>query len=180
MKKEIFQKIEIPESVEATIDKNTIIIRGSEGENKRTFDTSNLDFKKEGNTIIIGNKKSTKKEKKRINSISAHIKNMMEGVQKKFEYKLKICFSHFPFTVEIKGKEVFIKNFLGEKIARKMKLPEGVDVDNDKEIITIHASDKEIAGRVAADFERATKIKKRDRRVFQDGIYMISKSGREI
>jgi large subunit ribosomal protein L6 len=180
MKKEIFQEIEIPEGVEANIDGNSITIKGSKGENKRTFNITNLVFEKRGNKIIVGNKKATKKDKRMMNTIKAHIKNMIKGVQEKFEYKLKVCFSHFPITVELKGNEGIIKNFLGEKTPRKMKIKEGADVKIDKDIITVTSTDKEIAGKVAADFERATWIRMRDRRIFQDGIFITSKAGEDI
>ena len=115
-----------------------------------------------------------------MNTIASHIKNMIKGVQEKFEYQLKICFSHFPINVEIKDKEAIIKNFLGEKIPRKTKIPEGVEVEVDKDIIKVRSVNKELAGQVAADFEIATKIRKRDKRVFQDGIFIINKAGKEI
>ena len=180
MKKEIFQNIEIPEGVEVNTEGNTLIVKGSEGENKRTFKIGKLKFEKKDNGIIIGDVKATKKEKKRINTIASHIRNMIKGVQEKFEYKLKICFSHFPITVEIKDQEAIIKNFLGEKIPRKVKIPLNVDVNVDKSIISITSFDKESAGQAAANFETATKIKGRDKRVFQDGIFIIIKAGKEI
>jgi large subunit ribosomal protein L6 len=180
MKKELFQNIEIPEGIEVKIEENTLIVKGPEGENKRTFNINKLVFEKKGNQIIIGSKEATKKEKKMMNTITTHIKNMFKGLQKKFEYKLKICFSHFPITVKIENNEGIIKNFLGEKIPRKSKIPKGVDVKIDKEIIKITSFDKELAGQTAANFERATKIRMKDRRVFQDGIFIINKAGREI
>lgn len=180
MKKEIFQNIEIPKGVESNIEGNTLIVKGSEGENKRTFKIGKLKFEKKDNQIIIRDMKATKKEKKRINTIASHIRNMIKGVQEKFEYKLKICFSHFPITVEIKDQEVIIKNFLGEKIPRKVKIFRDVDVKVDGSIISITSFDKESAGQVAANFETATKIRGRDKRIFQDGIFIINKAGREI
>lgn len=180
MKKELYQEIEIPKGVEATIEGSVLTVKGPEGENKKTFNVNNLDFEKKDNKIIIGNKKSTKREKKMMNTIASHIKNMIKGVQEKFEYKLKVCFSHFPMTVEIQDNKALIKNFFGEKIPRKVEIPAGVDVKIDKEIITVISSNKELAGQTAANFESATRISKRDRRIFQDGIFITNKAGREM
>jgi len=180
MKRELFQQVEIPEGVEVEIEGHTIKVKGPEGEIEKKFGIRNLEFKKEENKIIVGNKKSTKNEKKVMNSIAAHIKNMVKGVNEKFEYKLKVCFSHFPMTVEIKEGVATIKNFLGEKTPRKTKIPSGVDIDVAGEIITIKSPDRELAGQVAANFESVTKVRNRDRRVFQDGIFMTNKPGREI
>ncbi len=180
MKKEIIQKIEIPEGVEIEIKENKLKVKGEKGEIEREFNLRKLDFEKKGNFIMVGNKKATKKEKKRINTITAHIQNMIKGVQNEFEYQLKICSSHFPMTVEIKDKEATIKNFLGEKINRKAKIRDNVRVNIEGEIIKINSYDKEAAGQTAANFEKATRIKNRDRRVFQDGIFLTSKAGREI
>ena len=180
MKKPLHQTIEIPEEVEVNIEENMLIVKGKEGENKRSFNFGKLDFEKKGNQIIIGCEKATKTEKKMMNTIAVHIKNMIKGVQEKFEYKLKICFSHFPMTVKVEGNEAVIKNFLGEKIPRKVKIPEGAEVKIEKDIITVRAIDKELAGQAAANFEVATKIRGRDKRVFQDGIYITHKCGREM
>ena len=180
MKKELFQEIEIPKEIETNLREDTISIKGPEGEVTRTFNFGELEVKKEGNKIIIGNKKASKREKKLMNSITAHLKNMLAGVQNKFEYKLKVCFSHFPINVEIQENIATIKNFLGEKIARKMILPKGVQVEVKKQDITIISPDKEAAGQAAANFERVTRIVGKDRRVFQDGIFITHKCGREM
>jgi len=180
MKKELSQIIEIPEGIEVEIDGAKVIVKNSGEVNERKFDLANLTLEKKGNEIIIGNKKSSKKEKRRMNTIAAHIRNMIRGVKEKFEYKLKVCFNHFPITVEVKGNEALIKNFLGERTPRKAKIPKGADVKVEKEIITITSPSIEIAGQTAANFENATRIVKRDRRVFQDGIFITSKCGEEI
>ena len=105
---------------------------------------------------------------------------MLKGVNEKFEYKLKIAYSHFPMTVDIQGNEATIKNFIGEKIPRKSKILEGTEVSIDNGIITVTSQNKELAGQTAANFEKATKIRMKDRRVFQDGIFILSKAGKEI
>ena len=180
MRKEIFQKIKIPQDVEIEIIGNLVIARGKEGENRREFNFGDLTFDKKNDEIILGSKVATKKEKKMINTFAAHIKNMIKGSQEKFEYTLKVCYSHFPITIDIQGQKILIKNFLGEKSPRIAKIPEGVEVKVEKDIIKIISSDKETAGMAATNFEKATKIRQKDRRVFQDGIYLINKAGREI
>lgn len=180
MKKEIFQTIEIPEGVEAELDGNMLTVKGPEGEVKKELRGENVNIEKRDNQIVVGNKKATKNEKKKINSIRAHIQNMIKGVTEKFEYQLKICYSHFPITVEIKDNEAIIKNFLGEKVNRKSRIPQGVDVKVDKDMISVSSVNKELAGQAAADLEKATKVSRKDRRIFQDGIFIINKAGKEI
>jgi len=180
MKRELSQTIEIPEGVEVELAGSKVTINGKEGKNEREFDMANLSIEKKDNKIIIWHKKASKKEKRRMNTIAAHIRNMIKGVQEKFEYKLKVCFSHFPITVEIKNNEAIIKNFLGEKVPRKIKLPEGIEAKVDKEIIIIKSVNKELAGMAAADLESVTRISSRDRRIFQDGIFITNKCGEEM
>jgi len=180
MKKELIETIEIPEGIEVNREENMIIIKGKLGENKKEFKFGKINFEKKDNKIIIQCKNATKAEKKIINTTVAHIKNMIKGVSEKFEYKLKICFSHFPMTVKIENNKAKISNFLGEKISRIANIPENAEVTIDRDIITINSTDKEIAGQAAANFETATKIRNRDRRVFQDGIFIINKAGKEI
>jgi len=180
MKKEIYKKIKIPEGIEAEIIGTTLKIRGPEGENSRKFNLGPLEMKKEENKISIGMKNSTKREKKLINTIAAHIENMIKGVRKKFEYELKAVFSHFPITLEIKGHEVFIKNFLGEKTPRKTTLPNNVEIEVNGNSIKVKSIDRELAGQAAAKLETAIRIRARDKRIFQDGIFITKKAGKEI
>jgi large subunit ribosomal protein L6 len=180
MKKELIKKIEIPEGVSIELKGSEIVATSKGNKNLRDFDLRNLNLEKKENEIILSEKKASKNDKRMMNTIASHIDNMIKGVLNPYEYKLKVCFSHFPITVEVKGKEAIIKNFLGERSTRKLKLPEGVKVQVDKEIITVTSSDKEIAGQAAANFENITRIPNRDRRIFQDGIFITSKCGEDI
>jgi len=180
MKKELFVEIEIPEGIEVVFRDETFKTKGPEGENERKFDLGKLKVETSKEKIKIGNVKSTKNDKKRMNTIAAHIKNMIKGVQEKFEYELKVCSGHFPMTVNQEGNKIIVKNFLGEKINREAKIIDGVEVEIDKEKIILKSMDREKAGQTAANFEHATKVRGRDKRVFQDGIYIIKKAGKEI
>ena len=180
MRKEIFQKIKIPEGVEVDINGGLVSVKGVQGEISREFKSGKIKIEKKGDNILIGHKSSTKNEKKLTNTITAHINNMLKGIQEKFEYKLKICSSHFPMSVDVKDNVATVKNFLGEKISRHVKMPKNVEIKIQGDIITINSTNKEDAGQAAANFEKTTKIRNRDRRVFQDGIFIISKDGREM
>jgi large subunit ribosomal protein L6 len=180
MKKEIFQKISIPADVEADLDGDELVLRKGGNEIKKAFDTNKISLEKKGNDIYVGSKKASKNEKTMINTIAAHIRNMVKGLEKEFEYRLKVCSTHFPISTEISGNEVIIKNFLGEKTPRKSRILEGVKVKIEKDLITVSSFDKENAGQTASNLERATWIRLRDRRIFQDGIFMINKAGKQI
>jgi len=180
MRKEIFQTVEIPEGVSVQLKDSKIIVKGPEGELSRDFKLGKVQIKINGKEISIGNKSATKNEKKIINTVWAHVQNMIKGVKEKFVYKLKICYGHFPFTVKQEGNKIRIKNFLGEKVDRMVNLPEGIEIEINKEIITIKSINKELAGQASANFEIATKIRGRDKRKFQDGIYITEKGGKKI
>ncbi len=180
MKKKLYESVEIPEGVEIKIEKNEIEVSGKEGTIKKEINLSNIETKREGNKILVGGEKITKSEKKMIYTIISHLRNMMKGVQEKYTYEIKVCFNHFPITLDVSGNEAKIKNFLGEKVPRKAKILEGVEIDVKKDSITLKSINKEAAGQTAANFEAATKIRNRDRRVFQDGLFIINKCGKDI
>lgn len=180
MAKEKFltREIEIPQGLEIEVKDNEIFARKENNEIRRRF--RRVLVGKEGDKIIIKIKGETKREKKQINTTVAHIKNMIKGAGEKFVYKLQICSVHFPMNVSIREDNVVIKNFLGEAKERKARIMPRVDVKIEREIITVESVDKEAAGQTAANIEKTTRIKKRDIRIFQDGIYIIEKPGRTI
>lgn len=180
MRKKLYEYVEIPEGVEVVVNKNDIEVSGKEGKIKKTINLSNIETKIEKDKILVGGEKITKSEKKMIYTIISHLKNMMGGVQEKYTYELKICFNHFPITLDVSGNEAKIKNFLGEKVPRKAKILDGVEIEVKKDSITLKSINKEAAGQTAANFEKATKIRNRDRRVFQDGLFIINKCGKGI
>ena len=112
-------------------------------------------------------------------TLASHLSNMVRGVEEGFEYKLQAVYSHFPMTLKVEGNKMVINNLFGEKVPRVAKLPWSpsdveVKVEN-KTDVTVSGVDREKVGQTAANIERACKIRKRDRRVFQDGIYIVSK-----
>jgi large subunit ribosomal protein L6 len=100
---------------------------------------------------------------------------MIQGVTEGFEYKMKTVYSHFPIKTTLQEKQIIIDNFLGEKYPRKANILGETTVEIKGDEIILTGADIEQVSQTAANIERATRIKKRDRRVFQDGIYITQK-----
>ena len=175
MKKEL----ELPEGVSVKID-GTIKLTGPQGEVEKKLTHPKIKISSEGNKITLESKKATKTEKKILNAFQAHLKNMLKGVTEKHVYKLKICSGHFPMNVSISNNEFLVKNFLGESVPRKLIIKPGAELKIEGSEIIITSTSKETAGQVAADIEQLTKVKNKDLRIFQDGIWIIEKDGKEL
>lgn len=175
MMADINQKVKIPEGVSVEIDGKTIKAKGPKGENQRILSHRNIKIQIENGDVVLTAKNPTKREKTMTGTFKAHIKNLMRGVKEGYVYKLKICSSHFPMTAALEGKELIIKNFLGEKIPRRCKIPERATVKIEGNMITVESLDIEKAGETASLIEQKTRITKRDRRVFQDGVFITTK-----
>lgn len=176
------REINIPEGVQLELENHTYKFKGPKGESQRKFFSPNVKITKQENKIILepNAKKPSKREKTMINTFTAHINNLIKGVQEGYLYKLKICSGHFPMTVTVDKNKVIIKNFLGEKVPRKARILEETTVKIDGEIITVEGTDIEKTGQTAVNIEKATVIKGRDKRRFQDGIYLTNKHGKPI
>jgi len=179
MRKKVEIYVEIPEGIKVEINGQEVSVKGPAGELKRKFE-SGIKIEIKENKVYATHPNGTKREKKMAHTIAAHISNMMKGAKEKFEYRLRVCAAHFPITANIEGKKLRIKNFLGESKDREARILENVEVKVEKDLITVSSNNLEAAGQTAANFESATKVKARDRRVFQDGIFIIEKPGRVV
>jgi large subunit ribosomal protein L6 len=180
MREDIKTEIELKEGVTASLDNSLISIKGPKGEVKRDFLHPKVKLSLDGKKVVLESIKSSKREKMIVGSFSAHIKNIISGVLEPHIYKLKICSGHFPMNVSVSGKDFVIKNFLGESVPRKLKLIDGADVKVDGTEIIVTSANKEIAGQTAASIESLCRITNRDLRIFQDGVYIIHKSGKDM
>lgn len=170
--------IPFPEEVEARFEQDVLYLKGKAGEVRKRFFYPTITLHIENNQIILEPKQFTKREKKIINTFRAHIRNMVHGIIEPYQYIVKICSSHFPMTVSVNERTLVIKNFLGEKTQRTAVITDDVDVKVEGDQIMIHSPDKEAAGQTAANFEQATRITNKDRRVFQDGLWIWHKAQR--
>ncbi len=174
----IEEKIEMLEGVEVSIEKDIMTISGPNGSLSRTFKYPKIDIKKENNVILISCKLPRRREKAMVGTFRAHINNMIKGVTRGFEYKMKVVYSHFPIKTSVKERTFIVENFLGAKYPRKANIVGDAKVVIKGDEITVTSINKEDAGQTAANIEQATSIRKLDPRVFQEGIYIIQKGGK--
>ena len=179
-KKDLIAEIKIPEGLSINVDKGALTLKGRKGEVKKNFSDKKIMIESKTNAIILKAGKFSKVKKKLIRSYAAHIRNMIKGSLEGHRYMLKICSGHFPMNVSINKNELTVKNFLGEKVPRVLRLKEGAAVKVEGDKIIVESASKETAGQISADIEQLTRRTGYDLRIFQDGIYIIDKDGKEI
>jgi len=173
---EISKTINVPESVIITLEGRKVTVEGEKGTLVRDFSFVPISIEANGKTVRVWAEWPRKKEAALVGTIHSHIKNMISGVQKGFTYKLKIVFSHFPISVKVQGRTLFIENFTGERRERKVKLIGDVKVKIQSEDILVEGVNLEDVSQTAANIEQATKVKNKDPRVFLDGIYVFERN----
>lgn len=167
--------IKVPEKVSISLSDTVLTTKGEKGEVSRDIFHPGLTIKTEGNNIELEINKESRHGKRVINTFVSHIKNMFRGVTEGYTAKLKIVYAHFPMSVKVEGANVIITNFLGERHPRKLKILEGAKVEIKGQDIIITGVDIEKVGQTAANFEKATKKRRKDSRIFLDGIYITKK-----
>jgi large subunit ribosomal protein L6 len=171
--------VNVPKNVNLELKEFKVVVTGEKGKLERDF-YSHL-FKKlikierTDDKIKISSESAKRKVKSEVGTIASHIQNMIEGVMKGYSCSLKVIYMHFPITVKVSGNEITINNFLGEKFPRKAKIVGNCKVEVQGDDITVSGINKEEVGQTATNIERSTKIKSRDRRVFMDGVFLVSK-----
>lgn len=176
------QTVDIIPGVEVTVKSRKVIVRGPRGTLRRDFRHMSVDIKKIGkNQLLVEKWFGIRKELAAVKTVCSHIENMMKGVTKGFRYKMRSVYAHFPINVAVSENNtlVDIRNFLGEKFTRQVRMLPGVTFVASKDVkdeFVLEGNDIELVSRSAALIQQSTKVKKKDIRKFLDGIYVSEKS----
>lgn len=169
------KEIDVPGGVKVALRGPEVSVSGPAGEVERRLSYPGVRIS-DGDGYLRVEAESEDKELLTVEgTFAAHLENMVEGVSRGFEYRLKVLYSHFPIQVNVRGDRVFIENFMGENEARTAQIVGGSEVEVSGDEVVVKGADKEALGQTAANIEQATRIKGKDPRVFQDGIYIIDK-----
>jgi large subunit ribosomal protein L6 len=169
------RKIKIPDGVKAQLEGTQLRVTGPKGQLSRNMRFPQVTVTCESGEVTISTESKRKEITSMVGTLEAHTKNMCRGVTDGYEYHMKVVYSHFPIQLKLQGNKLEIANFLGEKKARFARIEAGVTakVANDEVVLT--GIDRELVGTSAANIEHATRIRNRDARVFQDGIYIVQR-----
>ena len=172
----IVSTIAIPDGVTVSQDGNILKVKGPKGELSRNFAHPSVNVAIDGSNVAVSCEFPTIREKAMVGTFHAHVRNMVRGVTEAYLYELKVVFSHFPMKVAVKGDRVEIDNYMGGHAPRFANIVGGCKVKVNGADVTVEGIDIEAVGQTAANIERAASRGGFDKRVFQDGIYVIKKS----
>jgi large subunit ribosomal protein L6 len=178
VKQALFKEIlTIPEGVKVKLGENhQIEVEGPEGVVKKDFShIRGISILKEDDKLIFKAHFPKGSTIALANTVINIIKNLLKGVVKNYIYVSKVCYSHFPASVEVhpQKEEIHIVNFLGERAPRKIKYnPNIVEAEVKDDDVYLIGPDKQELGQTAANIKRICRIRKKDPRVYQDGVYL--------
>ena len=176
MPNDLKRTLDIPEGVTVVLEGNTILVTGPKGSSVRELWYPGIVIALEDNRVTVDSSKPWKKQAAMMGTITSHINNMIKGVTDGYRYRMKIVYSHFPIQLKVAGDHLNIGNFLGEKKPRKAKIQGDTKVETKGDEVMVSGIAIEDVGQTAANIQQATKIKRFDPRVFQDGIYVVEKT----
>jgi large subunit ribosomal protein L9e len=170
--------INVPRDVKVKIDSRKVTVTGKHGTLTREFKHVPVDLKlvNFGRQIKCEMWFGNTKPRASIRTVCSHINNMFTGLRKKFQYKLRAVYAHFPINTNIikGGKAVEIRNFLGEKVVRTIDMLEGCTIRTSevKDELVIEGASLENVSRSAALIHQSVLVRGKDIRKFLDGIYV--------
>ena len=167
--------VEMPEGVNVALQGRTLSVKGKLGEARKRFDKVNVNIAVAENRVVFTPFSAKKKDNVIINTVSSIVNNMVTGVTKGYTYKVKVVYAHFPITVKTKGKQILVENFMGERSPRVSVIVGDTKVSVEGDDVIVKGVSLEDVGQTAANIELATKVKRKDQRVFLDGLYIYHK-----
>lgn len=169
--------VEVPDGVQVDVTDGVVTVRHGETSLSRRLAHPRVSLEVAEDGVHLACEMPTKRERALVRTFASHVRNLVRGVTEGFTYTLKLVYAHFPVKVSVRGDRVVIENFLGERHPRTAKIRGATQVEVRGDTLTVTGPNREDVGQTAANIEQATRIKNKDPRVFQDGIYIVSKGG---
>merc|ERR1719498_375765 len=111
----------LPDVEDVSVKARTVTVKGPRGTLTRSFKSVSADIfgDKAAKKITVEMWFGASKENATLRTVVTHIKNMMTGVTKGFQYKMRFVYAHFPVNVNISDAKdlIEIRNFLGRRLS---------------------------------------------------------------
>jgi len=177
------EELDIPSGVEVSVKSRVITVTGPRGTLTKNVRHVNMDIrllKGKTNKVTLAVWQGGRKHVACLRTIKSLISNMITGVTKGFQYKMRAVYAHFPINciIQESGTKVEIRNFLGEKTVRHVDMLNGVTVAEStaqKDELIIEGNDIDMVSQSAASIHGSCLVRNKDIRKFLDGIYVSAK-----
>ncbi|GME69635.1 unnamed protein product [[Candida] boidinii] len=178
------ESLAIPEGVTLNIKARIVKVVGPRGELSKNLRHIDVTFKKINDRLVkITVHNGDRKHVAALRTVKSLIANMIKGVTLGFKYKMRFVYAHFPINVNVIEKEgekyVEIRNFLGDKKVRYVKIFPGVTATlsaAQKDELVVEGNSLENVSQTCADVQQICRVRNKDIRKFLDGIYVSEKS----
>ncbi|MHB8565994.1 MAG: 50S ribosomal protein L6 [Nitrososphaerales archaeon] len=168
--------VELAAGVTAKFQKDKLLIQGPLGKVEQDFSKIPVEIKIEGKTIKILSRGARRKDRSIFNTARSLVLNAVQGVTNGYQYKLKVIFAHFPVSIKIQGQNILVENFYGERSPRVAEIVGDTKAEVQGEDIILNGVSIQDVGQTAANLEQATTVKRKDQRVFLDGVYVYERT----
>ncbi|KAI6035147.1 ribosomal protein L6, alpha-beta domain-containing protein [Pisolithus orientalis] len=176
------EELDIPEGVTVEIKSRVIKVTGPRGTLTKNVRHVDMDIRavkagKDKIKVTLAVWKGGRKHIACLRTIRSLINNMVIGVTKGFQYKMRAVYAHFPVNciIQEQGQSLEIRNFLGEKTVRHVKMLDGVTISESKaqkDELILEGNDIENVSQSAASIQGSCRVRNKDIRKFLDGIYV--------
>jgi large subunit ribosomal protein L6 len=146
--------IDIPEGVEISIEKRTLMAKGPKGTLNVGF-SDEIIVEKSENQIIIKQSSQTKRSRALWGLTRSLVRNAIEGVKNGFEKKLEL--QGVGFRMAVQGKKINLA--LGFSHPVEVDIPEGIEAKVlENNTLSISGIDKQLVGQFAANIRALKKV----------------------
>merc|ERR1712080_93369 len=164
------QSVTVPDDVDVTVKSRVVTVKGERGTLVKSFKHLAVDISMPGKKTWVA----------AVRTVCSHITNLCNGVTKGYKYKMRAVYAHFPINCAISegGTLVEVRNFLGEKYTRRVRMHDGVKCENSKDQkdeLILTGNSVEAVSQSAALIQQSTTVKNKDIRKFLDGVYVSEK-----
>ncbi|EHA53951.1 60S ribosomal protein L9A [Pyricularia oryzae] len=181
--------LEVPEGVKISIKSRLITVEGPRGKLTKSLNHIAVTFSQPSKNVIgIEIHHGKRKDVATLRTVRTLINNLIIGVTKGYKYKMRYVYAHFPINVNVEknnetgNAEVEIRNFIGEKLVRRVAMQPGVEVEiskAQKDELILSGNSVEAVSQSAADIQQICKVRNKDIRKFLDGMYVSEKGNIE-